>query len=113
LTQKYNSLPTYETAFEVGGRTSKTWYFFLQALWNGIAPGGENSVTPTASPFVFTAPRRGFLIVQGGTVSFVSYSRDQVTFHNTGVVAGAIPASKGDLVSVTYSVAPTLTFVPQ
>jgi hypothetical protein len=109
----YNSLPTYNQNVEIGGKTSKIWYFFWQALWNGIPPGAESVVVPTGSPFGFVAPRGGFAIVQGGTVSNISFSRDGVTPYNTGLTVGVFPLSKGDVLTVTYSSAPALIFVPQ
>lgn len=112
MAQRYNNLPTFDQAVQEKGVTSKVWFFFWQALWNGIAPSAESAVALSTSPFTFTAPRGGFLIVQGGTVSFVSFSRDGSTFHNTGQTQGIFPVSKQDQIVITYSVAPTLTFVP-
>ena len=109
----FNSFPTFAQSLTEGGRTSKVWYFFLQGLWNGIPPGAENFVAAGLSPFIYTAPRGGFLIVQGGTVSFISFSRNQSTFYNTGETTGVFPLSKGDSLSISYSAAPNLTFVPQ
>ena len=107
-----NALPTFNQQILEGGRTSRVWYFFFQGLWNGIPPGAESKVVVTASPFGFIAPRGGFLIVQGGTVSSVSFSRDGITPHATGQTAGMFPLSKGDTLTVTYSSVPNLTFVP-
>jgi len=107
-----NSLPTFAQSLVEGGRTSKVWYFFWQALWNGIPPGAESSVTAGPSPFNYVAPRGGFVIVQGGSVSHISFSRNQTTFYNTGQTTGVFPLSKGDSLSITYSSAPALTFVP-
>lgn len=95
------------------GNTSKVWYFFWQGLWKGIPPAVESSVTLTPSPFSFVAPQRGFLIVSGGTVSLIQFSRDGSTNYTTGLTAGCFSLSAGDTLIINYSVAPTVTFVPQ
>jgi hypothetical protein len=110
----YLSLPTFTQALLEGkNATSRAWYFFFQGLWKGQPPGAQSPVTVTTSPFTFPATQRGYLIVQGGTVSMIQTNRDGVTNMNTGQTQGCIPVSAGDLAIVTYSVKPNLTFVPQ
>lgn len=70
-----------------------------------------DSVTVGASPYTYLAQRDGVLIVQGGTVSAISYLRNTGTI-NVGVVAGAISLLMADAVTITYTVAPTVTFLP-
>jgi hypothetical protein len=70
------------------------------------------TVTPGASPYTFTANRDGFLIVQGGTVSRIDYIRLASTVQ-IGVVAGLFPVQLGDGIKVTYTVVPTVTFIPR
>lgn len=70
------------------------------------------TVTPGASPYTFTANRDGFLIVQGGTVSRIDYIRLASTVQ-IGVVAGLFPVQLGDGIRITYTVAPTITFIPR
>jgi predicted Rossmann-fold nucleotide-binding protein len=67
------------------------------------------SVVPGASPFTYTAPDPGRVVVQGGTVTLIEVGR-QGTFVLAGVIAGVLPVSRGDQVRVTYAVAPTMTF---
>jgi hypothetical protein len=69
------------------------------------------SVTPGASPYVYTAGRAGLLVVSGGTVSLLEYGRAG-SFFLTGLLTGVISLVKGDSVRVTYVVAPTITFLP-
>lgn len=69
-------------------------------------------VTPGASPYTYTATRDGFLIVQGGTVSQLDYRRI-ATNVQIGVVAGLFPVQLGDGIRITYTVAPTVTFIPR
>lgn len=67
------------------------------------------SVTPGASPFSYPAPFSGDVVIDGGTVSAIAFSRDGTHFitYPTGVV----PVAEGDIVKVTYSAAPTMTMV--
>lgn len=68
------------------------------------------AITPTASPadIINTgfAPIR--LLVSGGTVSAITYSRDGTTFDATGLTAGAFDVAPGDRIRITYTVAPTV-----
>ena len=70
------------------------------------------TVTPTGSPFVFTIPRDGALVVTGGTVSLLEYGRGG-SYVSLGFVAGISPVARGDTVRTTYVVAPTMRFIPQ
>lgn len=84
------------------------WYRFFGSLLNSNA--APEVIAVTASPFSYTAANDGLVIVTGGTVSLVEYGRGGV-FTNIGTIAGAVPVSQGDVVRVTYTVAPTITFV--
>lgn len=93
----------------------KDWYVFFYSLYNAVTQGlpqAEGAITPTGSPFVYQALLRGQFLVAGGTVSAVEFSRDGTTFYNAGITAGFVQMDAGDQVRVTYTVAPTLTFVP-
>ena len=77
---------------------------------SNLAPAG---VTVGASPF---SVQNGTswdqdIIVQGGTVSKIEYSRDASTYYDVGVVAGMFRLSPGDYLRVTYSSAPTMTTI--
>ena len=108
-----NNLPKFEVPLAQGRVTDKGWYFFWQGLFTGLAPAREIPVKPTPTPFTYQAPQRGFLIVNGGTVALVQWSRDGITNYTTGATAGCFPLSAADRLIITYTVAPTLTFVPQ
>ncbi len=75
---------------------------------------GQNPIVPgvLGSPWHYTAPNNGTLIVSGGTVSNIAITRGTTTIQ-TGVTAGAFTLDLNDTVAVTYSAAPTLTFLPQ
>lgn len=111
--KQYNAIPQNTQAFLEKGVMARVWYFFLQGLWKGTPPSAESAIAAGVSPYTYTSASRGFLIVQGGTVSLVQFSRDGITNYTTGQTAGCFPLSQGDSLVVTYSVAPTLTWVPQ
>jgi hypothetical protein len=69
-------------------------------------------VAATASPMAFVARDHGALSVQGGTVSLVTFARGGASI-TLGLTNGLIQLSTGDKVTVTYSAAPTLTFIPR
>jgi hypothetical protein len=107
-----NAIPNYPNPIEIGGKTSKDWYFFWAGLYNGLPPAAEAAVTPGASPYTYSAPVRGSVIVNGGTVSAIAFSRDGVTFYSTGQTAGMFLLNAADQLRITYTVLPTVTFVP-
>jgi hypothetical protein len=107
---QFQSLPTYDQPITIGPNTASVWYRFFQGLFQGKAAGGEVSVTLTGSPFSYAAPSGGFLIVQGGTVSLIQFQRSSA--HALGVTQGVVPVNAQDIVIITYSAAPTVTFVP-
>ena len=69
------------------------------------------SITVGASPFSYVLPFNGQVAVTAGTVSLVSIIRQGTTVA-TGLIVGVFPVSRGDTVQVTYSAAPTMTFLP-
>lgn len=69
------------------------------------------SVSPTGSPFTYTAPFNGQLSCTAGTVSLIQITRQGVTVA-TGLTTGLIPLSRGDAAVISYSGAPTLVFLP-
>jgi hypothetical protein len=93
------------------GIATPSWFSFF-ALLAG-APGPIVPVQPTASPFSFQAPSRGSLAVSGGTVSAILLSRGRVSGVNIGFTNGPVPMAAGDTVSITFSAAPTINFIPQ
>jgi hypothetical protein len=85
---------------------------FLDVPGRFLLPAG---VTPGASPYTYqnTSGRPGNMIVSGGAVSAIAFSRDNATFYGAGVVSGVFPLSAYDFLRVTYTVAPTMTFIPR
>jgi hypothetical protein len=69
------------------------------------------TVTLSASPFGYTAPFSGAVSVTGGTVSSITVGRQGTTVA-TGQTSGIFPLSRLDVLTVTYSAAPTMVFLP-
>lgn len=69
----------------------------------------QAAVAPGASPYTFTAPDPGRIVIQGGTVSLIELGRGGA-FVTTGIAVGIVAMSRGDQVRVTYAVAPTMTY---
>lgn len=88
------------------------WFRFFGLLLGLAAPSGADAaaIAVGASPYSYTADGFGTLLVAGGTVSAIELGRNGA-FTNVGVIAGAVPVSEGDVVRVTYTVLPTMTFV--
>lgn len=64
----------------------------------------------TGSPFSITFNANGTYIVTGGIISAITLTRGSVAIDLTGQVI--IPIRIGDMLTVTYSVVPTLQFLP-
>lgn len=109
---QFNLIPNIRVALADRGVISRDWFFFWMGLWRGVPPGNVEPYTPSTSPDVYSATKGGNMIVSGGTVTLVEFSRDGTTFYDTGVTAGPIPLRASDQLRVTYSVAPDMTFVP-
>jgi hypothetical protein len=110
---QYRAVPTYNQSLETTNRTSASWYRFFQDLDNIRAPGPEQGTAVTASPFLYHATAGGgFLIIAGGTVSLIEFTRNQTTFYATGMTTGTFPMANEDSYRITYTVKPTVTFVP-
>jgi len=107
----YRQAPTYETPIAQGNNTSTPWYRWFQSIDTGIPPSTESTVKLTGSPLTYTAPVKGFLIVHGGTVTSIAFTR--VSTYTTGQTQGTFPLSAGDKLVITYTGTPTLTWVPQ
>lgn len=71
------------------------------------------AITPGASPYTYqnASSYAASVVVQGGTVTKVEFSRDGTTFFDIGVLAGMIALSAYDSLRVTYAVAPTMTLI--
>ena len=112
MANQFNTLPTYAVPLAVGGNTTRDWYFFWSGLFRGLAPGNVEPDTTGTSPYEYSAVKRGSMIVAGGTVSLIEFSRDGTNYFDVGVTAGMFSLNASDRLRVTYAVAPDMTFVP-
>jgi hypothetical protein len=88
---------------------------FAQTVPNGFSAWDEFAVLPEtvgASPATITAPSNGMFLVEGGTISSLSYSRDGVNSFALPTTQVQVVAMAGDQLTVTYSAAPTVSFAP-
>jgi hypothetical protein len=103
---------------------SREWYRFFLNLFeltgNGSSGITNYKVQPSAivvdeAPYVYVNDT-GFpadIIVSGGGVILLEFSRDGVTFFNTGSFYGMFTLSPFDRLRVTYQTPPQLTLVPR
>jgi len=86
-----------------------------------FAPQGDTgfsqapvSVVVGASPFTYRATSRQAVHVVGGTVSSASYGRGATSLA-LGLVSGGqiLEMNAGDTLTITYTVAPTVTVIPR
>ena len=112
MSNQQNNMPNFEQRFIEKNTNSKDWFFFFTGLYTGLAPQAENPVVLGASPFVYTNNVKGTVIISGGTVSAVDFSRDGTNYYTTGQTAGMFTLNAQDFLRITYTVPPTTTFVP-
>lgn len=110
MTTQWRAVPTYTTPLSIKETIASAWYRWFQDTETGKPPSDVTTITVTASPFTYTATRKGFVILTGGTVSLIGFTR--TTAVATGLTAGIFPLAAGDMLKVTYSGLPTMTFVP-
>lgn len=90
------------------GKIIQPWNSYLQQFTQ--APPKFTLVTVTASPFTYEAVEPGYLILTGGVISILDLIRGTDIINLTG--QKIIPVSIADSIEVTYSVLPTINFVP-
>lgn len=105
---------------DANGKVNPVWWNFLLTLLNrtggasGASAGPPLVVSLSGSPFLFTAPSNGSLIVAGGGVSNMQYSRPGSAFLDVGQFYAPFPLNQDDQVRITYiSPAPTVVFLPR
>lgn len=111
MTLQYRGLPTYDQPMDANGNMATSWRRWLHDTDVGTPPAAEAVITVGASPFAYQATQKGFMIVTGGTVSNIQITRTGT--YSTGQTSGVFPLSLADILTVTWSGKPTLTFVPQ
>ena len=93
----------------------KDWYLLLVSIYNAVTQGTpqlEEALTVGASPFSYLAVIKGQVLISGGSVSAIEYSRNGTTFYNTGATSGFFQMDFNDTIRVTYTVTPTMVYFP-
>ena len=91
------------------GKVTPAWHRFFNSLTVGPQPAQAHTLP--ASPYTLAASSKGSVVVSGGAVSLIQLTRGLITV-NLGVTSGMFPAAVGDVFVITYTVAPTVTFLP-
>ena len=92
---------------------AQQWYRMFERFF--ALPVRETVITLTGSPFTYQATKDGFVIVSAGTVSNIAIARGLTsapTIYSLGVTTGQVVLKRGDVLYVTYSVAPSMAFYP-
>lgn len=113
MPNQVNNLPSYDQPLSTKEWTSKDWYLFWANVYTGIPSDAISNITVGASPFSYTAPLGGFVLLTGGTVSAVELSRDGTTYYTFPTTSGQFIVASGDVLRVTYTVLPTMVMVPK
>jgi hypothetical protein len=89
---------------------NRDWWRFFQIL-DGPPQQEANVVLPAAPASAdFRVPNDCQILIQGGTVSSITYTRKGT--YTLGFTSGYFPLSEGDIITITYTVAPTVTYFP-
>ena len=104
------SLPTYEQSLTKSGQTAQSWYRFFSGVFQGTPPANESKLSVGASPYAYQAPVKGFVILSGGSVSAVQFTRSVTTLTNQ--TSGIFPLNQGDTLTITYASLPVAVWVP-
>lgn len=90
------------------GKILRPWTQYLQQFTQ--APPNIMSIVVSASPFVYQVKEPGSVAITGGTVSGITLTRGIISINLTG--SKIIPVSINDVVTIIYSVLPTIQFIP-
>jgi hypothetical protein len=104
--------PVYEALIDDAKRVAHNWVSWYQSVTGG---GKVSQPTVGASPFTYhnVTNVRQEIVLTGGTVSSVQFSRDNITFYTVSSSQGIpIILSSGDYLKITHTGAPTMTVIP-
>lgn len=105
----YNVVVT-DQSFRLSAQFFRVLTSVLKAIGGYAQPDAIQPQTLTGSPWGFTAQVPGQLLISGGTVSSVILTRSGVTI---SAPAAGLYLTPSDSVTITYTVAPTVHFVPR
>lgn len=91
------------------GKFLAPWVRFFGALVSDPSP--VEPIALAASPFSAKAPADGHYLVTGGSGVGIVIGRG-TTALGTALSSGFVPMSKGDAILISFTIAPTVTFIP-
>lgn len=108
-------VPFYSTIQEFvdsNRRVVQPWISYLQQFT--INPPPFAPITVGISPFGYEAKEPGNVFISGGTVSGITLTRgsDTITVAPSTANPRLIPVAVNDIITVTWSVLPTMKFIP-
>lgn len=104
-------LPNVLAAFvNKSGQIIRPWNSYLQQFTQ--QPPSVVSITVSGSPFSYTAREPGNIAITNGTISNIRLSRGIVDIDFGAGTDKIIPAGINDIITITYSVLPTVRFLP-
>jgi len=77
-----------------------------------IGPRATISVGSSPCSIQNSTNTRVFVLVSGGTVTTIEFSRDGTLFDAVGLLGGQFHLNPGDWLRVTHIVAPTVVYYP-
>ncbi|MNV12916.1 hypothetical protein D3C71_1035410 [compost metagenome] len=85
--------------------------YYPPVMYSNASP---SAVTVGASPFGIqnTDASPMCLLISGGTVTTIEYSRNGSTFYLAGLLAGMYNLNPRDRLRIAYLIAPTITKIP-
>ncbi len=105
------TLPNQNAPFtNTSGRIQRPWVQYLQQFTQ--APPNWTDVIVSGSPFSYTAQEPGNISITGGTVTGVVLTRGANSINMGAGTSKFIPVAINDTVVITYSVLPTVKFIP-
>ena len=101
-----------------GGQLSRPWFLLLQQLVQNsysLATTLPSDITVGDSPFTYTNTTQALVtvLISGGGVTKLEFSRDGVTLYDCGSYYGMFSLSPSDRLVITYVSAPTITLIPR
>lgn len=89
------------------GRMLSPWNSYFQQFTQ--APAAAIDITVGVSPFAYTVREPGAFVVTGGTITGVTLTRGSTVIT---IVSQIFPVAINDIITVSYSVLPTLRLLP-
>jgi hypothetical protein len=108
-------MPTAPLLDPATGDVADVWRQFFVLVFRRLSGSQIRApvvLTPTASPFSYTAPWDGTLFASGGGIESMMLKRGAGTPYPVGGFYGATPLRAADQVTIRYVAAPTLVFFP-